>query len=58
MKKDDYSLVSTTRIETIGGYMNAYGVHIRFQATDLGRVTATVSTDASPYYAACNDEGT
>ena len=51
VKTDDFSSVSTTRTEVIGGYMNAYGVQIRFQATDLQRITATVS--AKKYLRCC-----
>ena len=42
----DSSFVSISTIETqyIGGYVNAYGVQIRFQATDLIRPVSTVST--------------
>ncbi|MCJ1424989.1 hypothetical protein MMC29_002877 [Sticta canariensis] len=44
VKTDDFSSISTTRTEVIGGYMNAYGVQIRFQATDLQHISATTST--------------
>ncbi|KAG7002009.1 hypothetical protein G7Y79_00029g063050 [Physcia stellaris] len=42
----DSSFVSISTIETqyIGGYVNAFGVQIRFQATDLIRPISTVST--------------
>lgn len=42
----DSSFVSISTIETqdIGGYVNAYGVQIRFQATDLIRPLSTHST--------------
>lgn len=48
MKTDNFSSVSKTEIEIIGGNINAYGVHIRFQATDIGHGTTPVSADAFP----------
>ncbi|MCJ1356986.1 MAG: hypothetical protein MMC33_006982 [Icmadophila ericetorum] len=39
----DFSSIATTETEIIGGYLNAYGVQIRFQATDLVPITTTIS---------------
>lgn len=50
----DLSSISTTRIEVIGGNMNAYGVQIRFQVTDLAHITS-VSVDVFPYDLPCTD---
>lgn len=38
--------------------MNAYGVQIRFQATDLQRITATVSAKVIPALLPCNNVAT
>lgn len=39
---DDFASPSTTVTQFIGGNVNAYGVQIRFQASDLVRPTSTV----------------
>lgn len=41
----DFSSVSTIKTELIGGYINAYGVQIHFQASDLQPVTTPVSAE-------------
>ncbi|MCJ1461625.1 hypothetical protein MMC07_000222 [Pseudocyphellaria aurata] len=44
VKTDDFSKIAKTEYEVIGGNMNAYGIQIRFQATDLQHTTTTSST--------------
>lgn len=41
---DEFISPSTTETQFIGGNVNAYGVQIRFQASDLVRPTSTVRT--------------
>lgn len=41
---DEFASPSTTVTQLIGGNVNAYGVQIRFQASDLARPTSTVRT--------------
>ena len=43
----DFASPSTTVTETIGGNVNAYGVQIRFQASDLVRLTSASSSTSS-----------
>ena len=45
---DSFVSPSTTVTQTIGGNVNAYGVQIRFQATDLVRPTTTDNTSNRP----------
>lgn len=47
--RSDFATISKTETEVIGGNLNAYGVNIRFQATDLAPNTKAVSAGVSPY---------
>ncbi|MCJ1261442.1 hypothetical protein MMC22_001306 [Lobaria immixta] len=44
VETSNFSSISTIHTEIIGGNINAYGVQIRFQVTDLQHATATTST--------------